>query len=611
MLYAFTVAVNFIDLVVAAWLGIYIVTRSSRSLIAWLAGLTLFSLAGFFLNILLALNPPPSPASLSRFLVPLFWFWPSEAFVSGWGSWIQGWQAIPAIFFWHHLTVCMRPGSMNPWRRTRVIIGYLIAIAAILTMRYTTLVFSSASGDPLYLTTLVPGKLFQLFMIALLIFTVMSLINLIRSARQTRSLLSRKQLFIMVAATLTAGLSVPLDLAANTLDFPVPRVILSILLGCSVFLIGYGVARYSALMEGRIIGRDLIHNGVAIALVAAVYLLVVRGSVVAYGVPVAAVGIVVVLAILTHSLVDISRRVLDLFFYRRETRELRAKLRSLVHQVSESDVLDETLSVGLDGLCTMARATYGIILLSKEDKLHQAATYRWRRGHVLLHPQDLLSDDASRLVEGQLPPPLEDAALLIPLYVGEEQTGALILGRPENGLQYSTSDVERLLDLSDHLADAVRSALRENQYLTRLAQLAEAPNPGLDSKPDELPIKVLEDALRNLHDYAYLGDSELAKLKPVERLIPTGGATHLDRGKFVHQFLLEALEKLRPSGDLPREPIPRQWYAYLILHEAYVGNMPNRDIMLRLYISEGTFNRTRRAAIRSLARALTEMDHPP
>jgi len=46
----------------------------------------------------------------------------------------------------------------------------------------------------------------------------------------------------------------------------------------------------------------------------------------------------------------------------------------------------------------------------------------------------------------------------------------------------------------------------------------------------------------------------------------------------------------------------------VILYDAYVKEIQNRDIMGRLYISEGTFNRTRRAAIRSLAKALAEME---
>jgi DNA-binding CsgD family transcriptional regulator len=48
------------------------------------------------------------------------------------------------------------------------------------------------------------------------------------------------------------------------------------------------------------------------------------------------------------------------------------------------------------------------------------------------------------------------------------------------------------------------------------------------------------------------------------------------------------------------------WYSYIVLHDAYVEGVPNREIMARLYISEGTFNRTRRIALRALARLLIE-----
>jgi hypothetical protein len=50
-----TTVVNFISLTSAVWLGVYVVTRSPRRLTTWLTSLTLLSLAGLFLNILLAL----------------------------------------------------------------------------------------------------------------------------------------------------------------------------------------------------------------------------------------------------------------------------------------------------------------------------------------------------------------------------------------------------------------------------------------------------------------------------------------------------------------------------------------------------------------------------
>ncbi len=204
-------------------------------------------------------------------------------------------------------------------------------------------------------------------------------------------------------------------------------------------------------------------------------------------------------------------------------------------------------------------------------------------------------------------PPLQEAALLIPLYSGEVQQAVLILGRPENAVSYAHSDVERLLEASDQIADLIHNAQRESERLAHLAEMAQSLPQKLDLE-NEIPARTVEEALRNLYDYAYLSDSPLGSLKQAQATSVNSGATHLDRGKTVYQTILCALEKMRPPGDLPRDPIPRQWYPYLILHNAYLENKPNNEIMLRLYISEGTFNRTRRAAIRSLARALSEME---
>jgi hypothetical protein len=79
-------------------------------------------------------------------------------------------------------------------------------------------------------------------------------------------------------------------------------------------------------------------------------------------------------------------------------------------------------------------------------------------------------------------------------------------------------------------------------------------------------------------------------------------------GKAVRQVLSEAVEKLRPGPAVLAEPIPREWFPYFILHDAYFNGLPNRDITLKLYISEGTFHRTRRSALRSVTRVLSELE---
>jgi len=607
MLYTFTVIVNLIALAVAVWLGIYIVTRSPRSQIAWLAGLALWSIAGFFLNVLLALNPPPSPALMPLWMRPLLWFWPAGAFENGWGNWLQGWQITPAVMIWHHVTLLIRTGRMNAWRWTRVIIGYVIAIAAIIGQRYTGLVFTTTSGDPLYLTTLVPGLLYPLYMLALLVFTCLSLINLIRSARAAPTVVQRKQLNLMITATVIAGLAGPISFVSYRLDFLLPRVVVTLLLGSALFMIGYGVARYSALIEGRVIGRDFLYNGLVILLIATVYLFVVWSSVVIYGVPVVSLAIVVILAVLSHSLVDVGRRLFDFLFYNRETRELRAQLRHLAQRAYKAESLGQNLSSALETLSRFVHATYGLIILFEGEDLQLAASYRWRHPLPELQQNDLASDDVVYLSSNRFAPHLDEATLSVPLYAGEIQQGVLILGPPENALSYAKSDVQRLLEAGDRIADLIRDAHREKEHLAKLTQIVQAPlpKPSLDG---EIPPRSVEEALRNLYDYAYLSDCTLAKLKRIQSADSGSGNTHLDRGKLVYQTILDALDKLRPPGELPREPIPRQWYPYLILYNAYLENKPNNEIMSRLYISEGTFNRTRRAAIRSLARVLTETE---
>lgn len=124
----------------------------------------------------------------------------------------------------------------------------------------------------------------------------------------------------------------------------------------------------------------------------------------------------------------------------------------------------------------------------------------------------------------------------------------------------------------------------------------------------QTPVKEVENALRNIFDFAVLGDSLFAELKLVTKRLPEDAITHLDRGKVVYEVLEEAVMKLRPQVDFPGDPPPREWHAFMILHGAYFDNKLNRDIMSQLYISEGTFNRTRRAAIRTVSRVLTEME---
>ncbi len=605
-LYWVTFVVNLIGLVLSLWLGIYLVSRSPRFNIAWLTALTLWSLAGVFLNVLLALNPPPEMSFHPALMRYIFLFWPSETLHESRNSWLQGWSVAPAVAFWHHATVLMRPGRVTIWRWVRIWTGYLLAILSIIAQANAAILYTPENRDPLFINSLQAGSWYAFFGGALLILILYSVINLGRSARSASSSTLRKRFWIMAFATLIAGVIAPISLAGSAAGLPVPMVTISLLALVPVVIIGYDVARYSAMMEGRTIQRDFYYNLMLVALVALVYLFASVILIVAYQAPRAVVVFIPVLAVVTHSLMSTATRLLDWVFFRREARQLRASLQRLMRQVGDGVDLDENLARVLDSLCTSVRATYGLILIFHSDAVRRSATYRWDGGAISLKPDAFAVDDVEHLPPGYFQPPLDEAALLVPLYSEKEQLGVLLLGRPVNGIRYSDEDVTNLLNLTDRIGEFIASSGRKAEQLAQIVKLAEPPV--VLTKDHPVSADVVEEALRNLYDYTYLGDTSLAAMRLTRAHLSQGQVTCLERGKAVHEIILEAIEKLRPGAAAPRDPPPREWYSYTILHDAYIDEISNREIMMRLYISEGTFNRTRRSAVRALARALGEME---
>jgi len=115
------------------------------------------------------------------------------------------------------------------------------------------------------------------------------------------------------------------------------------------------------------------------------------------------------------------------------------------------------------------------------------------------------------------------------------------------------------------------------------------------NNPETWFIKMVEDGLRKFPDSIVLGQS------PLTDYIGVKCESQIARGKQLQRLLNEAIESLRPAGMRPVGALPRAWFNYVVLHDSYVVGLRNREVMARLYISEGTFNRTRRIALRGVA----------
>lgn len=603
-----TYDINYLGLILALWLGLYLVSRNPRYPIAWLTALTLWSLAGMFLNVLLALNPPPQINIWIPGLRFLFPFWPEEILSSSTSVWLQGWSIIPAITFWHHVTVLILPGKLTVWRWTRILFGYFLAVVAIVVQTNSPFLFAIENSNPLYLNSLQAGVWYPLFGAGLIILTAACVINLIHSAQVAKVSLITKQLYIMAYATIVAGLTGVTTLIGLAMGLPIPMAVVSLLLASAVVVIGLGVVRYSAFVQGRTMQHDFFANLLLVGVVTLIYWIACTILVTAYQAPAAIMVFVPVLAIITHSLTLPALRLTDWLFYHGETRQFRSNLRRLLRSAGEEGGLEANLGRLLETLCNSLDASYSLILTFDQGNIHWAAKYLWTQEEIDLKASTFMADDIIHLKPGQLEPPLEEAALLVPLYAEAEQLGALILGRPANGLRYADEDVESLLNSTDRIGEILLVARRKSENLAQIARLAEVQHELSLAQSTPIPVETVEGALRNLYDYAFLADTCLAELTLVDKRLARGQVTHLERGKVVHEVLLEAIDKMSPGPNLPHNPPPREWYSYLILHQAYIEEVSNRDIMQKLYISEGTFNRTRRSAIRSLTRALGEME---
>ncbi len=604
---ALTSFVNFIALAISVWLGWYILTRSFQQQISWLTSLTLWSISGIFINSLLALNPPPIPADVPGWVQFLFPFWDQDVLTHEANGWISGWLVVPAVGFWHHVTMLIRSQRWKFWHKLQTGVVYLVIIAAIFTMRSSPFMYSEESGDPLLLDTLKPGILYSAFLVALALIIILSVINLRKRIENAHSILEKNQLQTLIWATVIAGLTAPISYIAVVVATPLPRVIISILLLISVIMIGFSVGKYSALSDGRILRRDFLYSGVAMGGIALLYSLVIWISVLIFEVPPAAYIFIIVFAFATHSLVDVARRYLDIFFYQKEDRILRQNIRELSAQVGDHRD-NETLQLALDLASTTVRATFSLAFLFQNDKNQLVAEYKWNRKVGNVSRNLILADDFQQFEPGHLPPPLEEVILLIPIHILDKQVGSMLFGPPVNSIVYPEIDLDRLMDVSDQIANSIQLVEEETIMLAQAAQSSQSRKISLDKPKSAFMVKNVEDALRNLPDFAYLGDSDLAATQLVAARLPIENCTHLDRGKVVHDLLVEAVDKLRPNSEYSGNAPPREWYPYLILHYAYFEDMLNRDIMSELYLSEGTFNRTRRSAIRSVARVLSDLE---
>jgi len=268
------------------------------------------------------------------------------------------------------------------------------------------------------------------------------------------------------------------------------------------------------------------------------------------------------------------------------------------------------LQKALDLLCHTLNAASGLVAVREGEEFLVTATRRSVPLESRISVELASRDEVSHLKEGQVP----DIEWIAPSFEGQNQMAVVGIGKPRSRIEYSTGDLELLEEVADQVGtlvsfrnlrpgktNEIRQLVAESRAnASEMNSIAGGIMDTLTGQPDAEFVRIVEEALRHLPDAIALGQSPLADKMGIT------AETHIERGKHLQGMLMESIELLKPGEKRPPEPLPRIWYNHAVLHDAYVEGVPNREIMSRLYISEGTFNRTRRNATRGLARLLLE-----
>jgi hypothetical protein len=400
-------------------------------------------------------------------------------------------------------------------------------------------------------------------------------------------------------------MSVIFGVIALANPMPTPRLVQDALAFCGVFVLGISVARHQTLMERRTTLQDFpLTTLSALILTLTAVSLAQRGGVAAEYFAVATAFSVTAIGIY-----DLTREFLEHQRARKES-QFRTQLRKLEDRNVSEDALKSRLKEGLDLLCKTLDAPGGFVAVRRGDEFQVLA------GRSSIPVGSVVS--ASLVACEDVSPPkteqLSSIAWLAPSFEGQIQVAVVGIEKSKSRMDYPSGNLELLAEAADQIGTIVslsninpmqESKLREmlSDAQANETELISATGELIDSlstNPDVEFIKTVEEALRHLPDTITLGQSLLADKMGLN------AGTHVERGRQLQQLLMDSIELLRPDEKRPPEPMPRVWYNYVVLHDAYVEGVQNREIMARLYISEGTFNRTRRNAIRGLARLLIE-----
>lgn len=578
MLLQATMVVSLFAMAVTLWMGLYLFARGYPNSMSLRVVVVMLALSGFFFG---AYNnifvQTPGTAAIRAILLVIV---------------LGGWYSVT-----FHV---MSERNQTRYRFIEWGVYALGVLSIVLLIQPDS--FLSEEGNALYVAHMNPrGWAYRVYGAYQFIISFGIMLNLLVGDRV--GLTPRGKYFLVTS--IFPVISVIYGVLSLGSPNPSPRIIQDTLAFCGVFVLGLSVARHQTLTERRTTFQDFpLTTLSALGLAAITVFFALRG-----GMPVENMASVAGFIVLAVGVYDLTREFLERQRIRNES-QFRKQLRHLDGESDGEDALKSRLQDGLDLLCKTLEAPGGFVAIRRGDEFLVMASRLSVPVGSVLSASLVACEDVSQPQEGQLP----SVSWLAPSFEGHTQVAVVGIKISRSRMEYSKGNLELLGEVADQIGTLVSlSGLqpKQNGEIRKLVSESQANVMELNSttgkmmdaiseNPDSDFIKIVEEGLRHLPDTIALGQSPLAEKMGLD------GETHIERGKQLQQLIMDSIELLKPAEQRPPEPLPRVWYNHAVLYDAYVEGVQNREVMARLYISEGTFNRTRRNAIRGLARVLVE-----
>jgi hypothetical protein len=332
---------SFAAMLVFWLLAVYIATRSGRRWVAWVTAAAQFAAAVFLLGQGMEANAPT---------------------IDEWKPWARDldWGSIIAPMLWYWVTVLViredpRPSLRTYLQRIGYPLGVLFAIAsaALTILTYVgdgVQVWSApfpmtSEVDPVLHFHAAVGPFYPGFVALVAGTTIGAVLNLVLGSRLSADAQRRRHLSWLLAS---AGLFV---FGANTLAVATwldiqwwPAGLSDVIFGAGLVLMAVNVAAYGLLLRGEVLEADLGTFCASLLAIGAIYGL---GAIAVAGdYSFQKLGLyvfVLILAVLSHALVDNARGLFDRLFFSRDVRQLRFNLGSIASSAALAVNLDPVL----------------------------------------------------------------------------------------------------------------------------------------------------------------------------------------------------------------------------------------------------------------------------